>query len=73
MMLTPVEREILVDLLVHGDNLSGNVTENIERSRQHVSKTMGKLEDRRLVRDKGKGVYTLTLSGTEVARELYHE
>lgn len=73
MRLAPAERKILIDLLVHGDNTSGNIAENIEGSRTHVSETLGKLEGKDLVEDKGRGVYRLTLAGTAAARDLYRE
>jgi len=73
MELTPAEREIVVDLLVHGDNCSGNVHSNIGRSRSHTSTSMGSLKEKGLVRSKGAGVHTLTLEGVAAAREIYRE
>jgi len=73
MKLTPSERAILVDLLVHGDNTPSNLADNANMSRDHANDCLSELEDRRLVKNKGRGVYRLTLSGTAAARDLYDD
>ena len=69
MRLTDTEREILVDLLVNGDNTPRNISENIGRAREHCSVRLADLDEKGLVRNKGGGVWTLTLSGAIAARE----
>jgi DNA-binding MarR family transcriptional regulator len=69
-MPTPVERDILYHLLIHGDDSSGNIADETERDRSGVSKRLKALEDDGLVREKGRGVYCLTLAGIAAAREI---
>lgn len=70
MSLTSVEREILVELLVRGDNVPGNIAESIGRSRPYVSETLSELEEKDLVDHKGRGVYRLSEYGLAVARTV---
>jgi predicted transcriptional regulator len=69
-MLSPVEMEVLVDLLVHGDNVPGNIAENTGRHPKSVSKRLPDLEEHGLIRNKGRGVYTLTPDGVAQAQAL---
>jgi DNA-binding IclR family transcriptional regulator len=69
-MPTPVEREILLHLLVSGDDTSGNIAEETDRNRATVSRRLSSLEDEGLVRNKGRGVYALTLEGIAATRAL---
>lgn len=68
--LTPVERGLLVDLLAHGDNVPSNIADNTGYHEKSVCRSVSKLEDEKLVRNKGRGVYTLTHRGLEQAEEL---
>jgi Mn-dependent DtxR family transcriptional regulator len=69
-MLTSVDRELLADLLMHGDNVPSNISDNIERHPTSVSQRLSELEDMGLVRNKGRGVWTLTAPGANMARSL---
>lgn len=69
-MLSPVEIDILRDLLEHGDNIPANIAENTGRHRKSVSKRLPELESEGLIRNKGRGVYKLTGEGLRVARSL---
>ena len=69
-MLSPVERDVLVDLLTHGDNVPGNIADNTDRHPKSVSKRLKSLEEKELIENKGRGVYTLTMDGIAVARRL---
>ena len=71
MELSPAEQKILVDLLLHGDDLPVNIAERIDYTRVHVSNSLGNLRHRELVSAKGNGVYTLTLDGIATARAIY--
>jgi Mn-dependent DtxR family transcriptional regulator len=69
-MLSSVESEIVVDLLLHGDNVPSNIAENIERHQTSVSRSLSALEDEDLVSNKGRGVWTLTVAGASLARTI---
>lgn len=69
-MLSPVARDALVDLLIHGDNVPSNIAANTDRHPKSVSKRLSDLEDDGLVENKGSGVYALTLEGIAIARRL---
>lgn len=69
-MLTPTQMDILVDLLIHGDNTASNMAENIEWSRNSIQKSFGGLENENLVEKKGSGVRTLTYPGAQTARAI---
>ena len=71
MDLSPAERKVLVDLLVHGDNVPANIADNTGYTRVHISNTLSQLEARGLVDGKGAGVYSLTLEGVAAARSIY--
>lgn len=72
--LSPVMQEILIDLHEHGDNVPANIGDNIDRHPNSVSRALRKLTDDEslpdLVRNKGRGVWTLTDRGQEVADRL---
>lgn len=69
-MLSPVERDILHHLLTGGDDVPGNIAEATDRHPKSVSKRLPDLVDEGLIRNKGRGVYTLTPSGVSLARSL---
>lgn len=72
--LSPVMQETLIDLYVHGANIPANIGDNIDRHANSVSRALRKhTEDENsptLVRNKGRGVWTLTDRGEEVAERL---
>jgi len=70
MNLTPSEKKILADLLVNGDNVAGNISENTGVTPNYVSRLLSDLEAKGMTESKGRGVYTLTLSGTVAARNF---
>lgn len=67
-MLSSVESEILVNILTNGDNVPSNIADNIGRHQTSVSRSLSSLEDEGLVENKGRGVWTLTVSGASLAR-----
>lgn len=73
MDLSPVERAIILDLGEHGDNIPANIAENSEKHVKSVSRSLANLEEEGLVRNKGRGVYTLTPEGKEARSALLEE
>lgn len=73
MNLTGVEKDILIDILHHGDNPSGNIADNIGKNRTYVSECLGDLEKKGLVENKGRSTYTLTNAGVSVAQNVYRQ
>lgn len=72
-MLSAVDREILVTLLIGGADTPSNISDISDRHYQSIQKRISDLEGDGLVINKGRGVYQLTLSGTETARAIYRE
>ena len=72
-MLTPVEIDVLTDLLKNGDNIPANIADNTGRHSKSVSKRLPDLEEEGLIRNKGRGVYTLTSTGLQQSRALTGE
>lgn len=70
MNLTPSERKILADLLINGDNVAGNVSDNTDVTPNYVSRLLSDLESKGFTRSKGRGVYTLTTTGAVAARNI---
>ena len=74
MRLSPVERHILVHLLIEGDDRPANIgSYDGDDDLPHpasVSRSMSNLEEKGLVRSKGNAVYTLTLEGLTAARNV---
>ena len=73
MKLTPTEREILVYLLVRGDDSATNIAETVDRHPVSVRRSGSNLEDKDLAVDKGGNVFKLTKAGVLVAQDLYDE
>lgn len=67
MSLTPVQKDVVVDLLVHGDDKAENVGNRTNHHRNTVSTHMGKLVDKGHIEGKGGGVYRLRDQGREAA------
>ena len=67
MSLTETEMEVLHDLAVNGDNVPSNIAENTGRHPKSVSRSLSgetnSLESRGYVRNKGRGVWTITGEG----------
>lgn len=73
-MLSPVEMDILVDLLTRGDNTPKNIAEYTGRERKNVHSRLQSLIDRGLVEKKpGGSVYSLTPGGVLAAQSIYRE
>ena len=71
MDLSPVERETLLILLSHGDNVPKAISDRADRHSKSVSRSLSRLEDRGYVVRKNKyGVWTLTDEGEAVAEQL---
>lgn len=68
--LTKLEKDIVADLLMHGDNLPSNIGDNTGRHPTSVSRQMANLEDMGFVRPKGNGVWSLTRKGFTAAQIL---
>ena len=77
MALSELDKGILRDLGRSGDNIPANLADNIrlpdDGRNPHVksvSRRLDKLEDDGLVRNKGRGVYTLTKAGAVMIDEI---
>ena len=70
MQLSPVERSILVTLHESGDNVPANIAEQTDHHSKSVSRSLSDLEDRGHVKNKGRGVWSLTYSGVDLAELL---
>jgi Mn-dependent DtxR family transcriptional regulator len=62
---TPAERAVLVHLLTNGDDLPSNIADETEYHRKSIQRAISRLSEDGLVRNKGRGVYTLTEDGRE--------
>lgn len=72
-MLSQVDQEILVALLVDGANTPKNISDIIDRHHQSVMSRLDPLLEDDLIQNKGRGVYELTVAGLESARVLRKE
>ena len=72
-MLSAVDREILLALLVGGADTPRNLSEICDRHHQSVQKRIAGLQDDDLVIAKGRGVYAISMAGAETARALRRE
>jgi hypothetical protein len=76
MELTDLEKTILLDLAHHGPNTASTIAENTGHHSKSVVRSLSggeshnSLSKRGLVCDKGAGVWTLTVSSWEIAKEL---
>jgi Mn-dependent DtxR family transcriptional regulator len=70
MSLTPVQRAVLVDLLVYGDNTAGGIAQHCSYERNSITNRLSGMAEKGLIRDKGKNVYELTDKGKQRARAL---
>jgi Mn-dependent DtxR family transcriptional regulator len=61
---------MLVTLLNHGDNVPGNLADLTEHHANSISRSLSQLENKGYVRNKGRGVWTLTPSGKEIATKI---
>ena len=73
MNLTPSEKKIIADLLVNGDNVAGNISDETGVTPNYVSRLLADLESKGLTESKVRGVYTLTISGVAVGRNIVDE
>lgn len=69
---SPVEREVLLDLLEGGADVPVNISVRIGRHPRSISRSIRRLRERELVEDKGAKVpvYVLTEAGEEAAADL---
>lgn len=72
-MLSEVDREILVCLLIKGDNTPRNIAEICNRHHQSIQDRLEELSDKSLIRNKGRGVYRLTEKGIRYAQTVAQE
>ena len=70
MKLSPVEKAILVTLYESGDNVPANIADQSDHHSKSVSRSLADLEDRGHVENKGRGVWSLTYSGVDLAELL---
>ena len=70
-MLTGADRDVLVDLLVNGDNSPSNIADNIGRHPKTVSSRLQELKSEGFVEPKGSGgVWRLTVKGLHSAQTI---
>ena len=69
-MLSAVDKEILVSLLLCGADSPHNLARYTSRHKQTIQERLGKLQDEELVRNKGAGVYDVTYQGLNFGRVL---
>lgn len=69
---SPVQKIVLTELLLYGDNSPVNVAKGHDVHHKSVSRTLSELEDDGLVENKGNGVYRLTKKGESAAQEYLH-
>lgn len=67
MSLTPVERAVLVDLLVYDDDRAGNIADRCGFHRNSLTNRLPDMVEDGLVENKGGGVYRLTETGRKRA------
>lgn len=72
-MRTTVDREILLSLLIAGDNTPTNLSELADRHVQSIYERISRLEEEGLIENKGRGVYTLTTDGVRMAQAVRRE
>lgn len=72
-MLTAVDREVLVCLLLDGANTPSNIADIVGRHPNSVMDSLDRLEDSGYVRDKGGGVHSLTYQGAVTAQTVRRE
>lgn len=74
MSLTPVQKDVLVHLYREGDDIPANIADGTGRHSKSVSRCISGMDESLLslgfLRDKGRGVYTLTEKGEERAKGL---
>lgn len=70
MSLSPVERAVVADLSSNGDNVPANIADSTGHHPKSVSRSLSNLEDRDIVYNKGRGVWTLTDDGEEIAKSV---
>lgn len=73
LVVTATEREILICLQEHGDNIPANIADRTDRHTKYVTRLCVELEDRGLLANKGRGVYRLTPDGRQLAREVHNQ
>jgi Mn-dependent DtxR family transcriptional regulator len=69
-MLSSVEMDVLASLLIAGDNTPSNIADDTDRHKTSVSDRLSDLQAKGLVENKGRGVWTLTISGANLARTV---
>lgn len=67
MSLSPCERAIVADLKTNGDNVPGNIADNTGHHPKSISRSLSNLRDMGYVKNKGRGVWTLTADGEDIA------
>jgi Mn-dependent DtxR family transcriptional regulator len=70
---TDLEGEILIQILVGGDDAPKGIAQSIDRPSKSVSRALSRLQEEGLVRPKGAGVWTLTNAGVQVAQNLHSQ
>jgi Mn-dependent DtxR family transcriptional regulator len=61
--MSPIGEAIIRALEEHGDNVPGNIAELIDYHPKSVSRGLNDLAEEGYVRNKGRGVWTVTPSG----------
>jgi len=70
MTLKQSEQEALICIYENGDDIQTNIKRETGRSMNTVASALNNLEEYSLIKDKGRGVYTLTSKGEQIAESL---
>jgi DNA-binding MarR family transcriptional regulator len=72
-VVTPTEKEVLLALQERGDDVPANIAEHIDRHAKYVTRKLADMEGKGIIENKGRGVYSLTPDGRELARKIRSE
>ena len=67
---SPVQRAILVDLLIYGADKPENIARRTGKHANSISRSASQMVEEDLIRNKGGGVYRLTEKGYQKAQSL---
>jgi predicted transcriptional regulator len=68
--MNPTEKRVLLHLKENGDNVPSNIADDIDRRQGSVQRSTRQLREQGLIRNKGRGVYTLTEEGKTAVEAL---
>lgn len=70
MDFTDAQKAVLKHLFEKGDNLPANIAEDTDYHRNYLTNQIRELAEAGLVRNKGRGVWTLTPAGRNAVRQF---